>query len=157
MVCSNQISLSGPISAKYHGLLVTMYFSILSIQSTIIMPRSARDRQLQLVSVCYTRLLITVVPFSTGISCGDLPAVDNAVITYNSTTLPRPIATVATYSCNTGYALEGIEIKTCVELDDGTVEFDPQETPSCVRKSQLYWGGLNQSLLRISLLIDFCS
>ncbi len=67
-----------------------------------------------------------MLPF-TEITCDDLPALDNAVISYSSATSPRPIDTVATYQCVDGYTLEGAVTRTCGE--DGM--FDGEE-PRCV-------------------------
>ncbi len=68
----------------------------------------------------------TKYPF-TEITCADLPAVDNAVISYSSTTSPRPVDTVATYECMAGYSLEGSVTRTCQENE----LFDGEE-PRCV-------------------------
>ena len=67
-----------------------------------------------------------MLPF-TEITCDDLPALDNAVISYSSAISPRPIDTVATYQCVDGYTLEGSVTRTCGE--DGM--FDEEE-PRCV-------------------------
>ena len=56
---------------------------------------------------------------SSVITCSDLAAPSNAMISYNGgPTENRPIGTVATYSCDTGYTLNGGSTRTC--QSDGT-------------------------------------
>ena len=79
-------------------------------------------------------------PF-TEITCDDLLAVDNTVISYSSVISPRTRDTVATYKCvDGGYTLEGSATRTCGE--DGM--FDG-EKPRCVwiRKCTLLLNFLN--------------
>ncbi len=64
----------------------------------------------------------------------------NGGIDYDCGKEPFSLGTVATYSCNTGYALNGLRNKTCMKSDDGTGEFDPPQTPTCVRKSRTVLG-----------------
>ncbi len=65
-------------------------------------------------------------PF-TEITCDDLPALANAVISYSSSISPRPVDTVATYECVDGYTLESSVTRTCQEDE----MFDGEE-PRCV-------------------------
>ena len=49
-----------------------------------------------------------------GTTCFDLSVPLNGVITYSTgSTYNRPVGTMATYSCNTGYALNGGSTRTC--------------------------------------------
>ncbi len=59
----------------------------------------------------------------------------NGGIIYGGRNNPFSVGTVATYFCNSGYALNGPNSKTCVESDEGTAVFDPPQTPICDRKS----------------------
>ena len=69
--------------------------------------------------------------------CPALPDFTNGVISY-STGGPDefPDSTIATYSCNEGYFLEGEPDRTC-RVPAGTLDgtYDGEE-PYCVRKSQ---------------------
>ncbi|XP_064387505.1 uncharacterized protein LOC135335846 isoform X3 [Halichondria panicea] len=78
------------------------------------------------------------------ITCDDLPALDNAVISYSSSISPRPVNTVATYECVDGYTLEGSVTRTCQEDE----MFDGEEprcvlTPVCVELEPLVNGGID--------------
>ncbi len=48
-------------------------------------------------------------------TCPDLSIPDNGVITstYNPTTTPRAVDTMATYSCATGYQMTGLMVRMC--------------------------------------------
>ncbi len=46
--------------------------------------------------------------------CSDLPSLHNGAISYNGgSTDIRPINTIATHSCNTGYTLNGDSVRVC--------------------------------------------
>ena len=48
------------------------------------------------------------------ITCSDLAALTNVMIGYNmGASNLRPVDTVATYTCNTGYTLTGGSTRTC--------------------------------------------
>ncbi|XP_064387502.1 uncharacterized protein LOC135335845 isoform X3 [Halichondria panicea] len=64
--------------------------------------------------------------------CVELEPLVNGGIDYGGRNDPFSVGTVATYFCNTGYALvNGPDSKTCVESDEGTGVFDPPQTPTC--------------------------
>ncbi len=46
-------------------------------------------------------------------ACPDLPVPANGVITYDSTTIPRPVGSTATYTCDTDYQVTGLLVRTC--------------------------------------------
>ncbi len=46
--------------------------------------------------------------------CSDLPSLLNGAICYNGgSTDIRPLNTIATHSCNTGYTLNGDSVRVC--------------------------------------------
>ena len=47
--------------------------------------------------------------------CQDLPPLENGVIVYSSDESPRPVGTVATHRCNSGFMLVGVVNRTCEE------------------------------------------
>ena len=65
------------------------------------------------------------------ITCSDLPALTNGDIDYAGagSSDSRPVDTVATYTCNPGYTLNGYTTRTCGS--DGVWSGD---TPMCQRK-----------------------
>ena len=76
------------------------------------------------------------------IECPSLPGIANGMIVYSNTGMPNySLGTLATYSCDTGFALDftgGSETRTCIDDGDNDVEgiFSGQ-APACVRKSAL--------------------
>ncbi len=50
--------------------------------------------------------------FSTGI-CSDLPSLTNGMISYNADGGIRLVDSTATHSCDNGYALAGVSVRTC--------------------------------------------
>ncbi len=47
-------------------------------------------------------------------ACADLPSLPNSEITYSGgSTNSRPMRTIATYTCTSGYTLSGDTAKTC--------------------------------------------
>ncbi len=62
----------------------------------------------------------------------------NGVISYNADmTAPYNVGTVATYSCNAGFELVinlGSEMRTCVDVGDGSGAIFSGEAPTCERK-----------------------
>ena len=64
--------------------------------------------------------------------CAELPAITNGEIAYSSADMPRPIGTVASYTCNDGFNLDGPLSRTCVE-NAGSGMFD-MTAPTCIRK-----------------------
>ena len=90
----------------------------------------------------------------------------NGDIDYGGRNAPFSVGTVATYFCNTGYALvDGPDSKTCVESDEGTGVFDPPQTPICDRESinlsvgrlLVHYQQLRIFLLQWMLIYFFCS
>ncbi len=76
--------------------------------------------QLQLVKVSSVTLTKSALCIGTGptvappTTCSDLTNVTNGMISYNmETASPRPVGTVATYTCNPGYTLNGGSTRTC--------------------------------------------
>ncbi len=76
--------------------------------------------QLELVKV--SSVTLTWVDFNIGTgptaapptTCSDLSTSTNGMISYNMETVSlRPVGTVATYTCNTGYTLTGDTTRTC--------------------------------------------
>ncbi len=55
------------------------------------------------------------VPVSIVITCSDLPSLTNGNIDYGGAGSPdsRPVNTVATYTCVTGYTVNGDSTRTC--------------------------------------------
>ena len=64
--------------------------------------------------------------------CADLPALENGMIVYNMDGSPRPIDTVATHSCNSGFFLNGAMTRTCVLV--GSAGMFDGEAPTCDRE-----------------------
>ncbi len=57
---------------------------------------------------------LNVGPTEPPTTCPDLTAPANGMISYNmGATSPRPVDTVATYTCDTGYTLNGGTTRTC--------------------------------------------
>ncbi len=73
------------------------------------------------------------VPVPIEITCFDLPLTANGDIDYGGAGSPRPVNTVATYTCVTGYTLSGGSTRTCGS-DGAWSGF----APVCQRK----WNGL---------------
>ena len=67
-------------------------------------------------------MLTAAIPATTGppeTNCSDLSMPSNGMVSYNGgSTDSRPLYTVATYICNTGYTLSGGSIRIC--QSDGT-------------------------------------
>ncbi len=77
---------------------------------------------------------MNTVPTEPPTTCPDLTVPANGVISYNmGTTSPRPVNTVATYTCVTGYTLTGGSTRTC-----GSDGVWSGFAPVCHRK----WNGL---------------
>ncbi|XP_064387511.1 uncharacterized protein LOC135335851 isoform X2 [Halichondria panicea] len=70
--------------------------------------------------------------------CADLLAIANGDIAYSSTNMPRPIGTVASYTCNDGFNIAGPVSRTCVE-NAGSGMFD-MTAPTCIPgcKAEIY-------------------
>ncbi len=63
-------------------------------------------------------------------TCSDLTALTNGMIGYNMGTVsPKPVGTVATYTCNPGYILNGGTTRTC-----GSDGVWSESVPVCQRK-----------------------
>ncbi len=78
-------------------------------------------------------LFVEFTRLSTGI-CSDLPSLTNGMISYRDGSSDiRPVNSVATYTCDTGYTLNGNTIKTC-----GSDGVWSGSTPVCQRK----WNGM---------------
>ncbi len=69
------------------------------------------------------------------VTCSDLPLLTNGDIDYGGagSTDIRPVGTVATYTCNPGYTLNGVTTRTC-----GSGGVWSGSAPVCQRK----WNGL---------------
>ncbi len=81
---------------------------------------------------CFTFLdTVNTGPTEPPTTCPDLTVPANGMISYNmGTASPRPVNTVATYTCDTGYTLTGgITTRTCES--DGVWS---GSTPTCQRK-----------------------
>ena len=80
---------------------------------------------------------VECVPVPIVITCSDLPSLANGDIDYGGGGFPdsRQVDTVATYTCNPGYTLNGISstTRTC-----GSDEVWSGFAPTCERK----WNGL---------------
>ncbi len=65
---------------------------------------------------CFTFLdTVNTVPTEPPTTCPDLTVPANGMIDYNMGTASlRPVDTVATYTCNTGYTLNGDSTRVCV-------------------------------------------
>ncbi len=68
------------------------------------------------------------------IACSDLPSLVNGNIDYSGAESPgsRPVDTVATYTCNSGYTLNGSSTRTC--RSDGNDIVWSRSAPICQRK-----------------------
>ncbi len=77
---------------------------------------------------------MNTVPTEPPTTCPDLTLPGNGMISYNMGTFsPRPVDTVATYTCTTGYTLNGGSTRTC-----GSDGVWSGFAPDCQRK----WNGL---------------
>ena len=79
-------------------------------------------------------MYIECVPVPIVITCTDLPSLANENVDYGAGSPDsRPVDTVATYTCDTGYTLNGDSTRTCRSdrLWSGSA-------PTCQRK----WNGL---------------
>ncbi len=66
-----------------------------------------------------------VFPTTTA-TCPDLTVPANGIINYNMrTTSPRPVDTVATYTCVTGYQMTGLMVRTCTATGWRSTGDDP--------------------------------
>ncbi len=75
-------------------------------------------------------MYVECVPVPIVITCSDLILLTNGDIVYTAgSTNSRPVDTVATYTCNTGYTLNGGTTRTCES--DGVWS---GSTPTCQRK-----------------------
>ena len=73
---------------------------------------------------------IECVPVPIVITCTDLPSLTNGTINYGAgSTNSIPVDTVATYTCNPGYTLNGGSTRTCES--DGVWS---GSAPTCQRK-----------------------
>ncbi len=74
---------------------------------------------------------VECVPVPIVITCSDLPSLTNGDIDYGGagSTNSRPVNTVATYTCNPGFTLNGGSTRTC-----GSDGVWSGSTPSCQRK-----------------------
>ncbi len=68
--------------------------------------------QLVNVSVDIVECNIILI-FAVAVACPDLTLPANGVITYTSTTTPRDVGSTATYSCNPGYLMTELTVRTC--------------------------------------------
>ena len=64
---------------------------------------------------CQQDSTFTTPPTCTPIQCGEAPSTDFATIEYNDEFAPLSYMTTATYTCDDGYYLEGLETLTCME------------------------------------------
>ena len=62
--------------------------------------------------------------------CSSPVDIDNGMVTFTG----NSIGDTATYSCNSGYELEGATTTTCLEVDPDSAQFSP-EPPVCMRES----------------------
>ena len=78
-------------------------------------------------------LIQDIFMFHTVIMCSALSSISNGVITYNpDTSSPYDFGTTATHTCNTGFFLEGAQLRTCEE--DGSLTTSGRwsaTTPAC--------------------------
>ena len=61
--------------------------------------------------------------------CSDPAVVDNGTVTFTG----NFIGGTATYSCNSGFELDGGATTTCTAVDENSAEFSPQP-PVCRRE-----------------------
>ena len=61
--------------------------------------------------------------------CSDPAVVDNGTVTFTG----NSIGDTATYSCNSGFELDGAVTTTCTAVDENSAEFSPQP-PVCRRE-----------------------
>ena len=55
-----------------------------------------------------------ITTFAVAVICPDLPVPTNgAPFVYSDTTIPRAEGSTATYTCNTGYQVTGLMMRTC--------------------------------------------
>ncbi len=99
---------------------------------------SGARQQLQCVRVrndwMCNNVYVECVPVPIVITCSDLPTLTNGIIVYSAGSPDsRPVDTVATHTCDTGYTLSGDTIRTC-ESDGSWSGF----ASTCQRK----WNGL---------------
>ncbi len=84
----------------------------------------------------YNNVYVECVPVPIVITCSDLPSLTNGIIDYSGagSTDSRPVGTVATHTCDTGYAIiDGSTTRTC-----GSDGVWSGLAPTCQRK----WNGL---------------
>ena len=97
--------------------------------------------QLQLVKVSFCgSYTVCISCIDTGptaappVTCSDLTNPTNGMIGYNiEAASPRPVDTVATYTCVTGYTLNGNTMRTC--MSDGVWS---GSAPVCQRKWNIF-------------------
>ena len=103
--------------------------------------------------VCQRKLssinFVFVCIYSHAVICSDLPPLPNGAISYNGgSTDNRPINTIATHSCNTGYTHTGDSVRLC--QNDRTWS---GSTPTCQGEDNQNSPATEYS---ISLLTVFC-
>ncbi len=82
--------------------------------------------------------MISYLP-STVINCVSLPSLTNGMIVY-SPDLSEPFSygTLATFSCNDGFQLDGSNLRTCTGDDSVTIGSWGDPSPACVREWLLH-------------------
>ncbi len=101
---------------------------------------SGAQQQLQCVRVrndwMCNNVYVECVPVPIVITCSDLPSLANGIINYGGagSTDSRPVNTVATYTCDTGYTLNGGSTRTC-----GSDGVWSGLAPTCQRKIYTVW------------------
>ena len=63
------------------------------------------------------------------IDCGDLENPPNGVVQVSNTTF----GAAATYDCNVGFILEGVDVRFCIETGEWS-----DEEPVCARKYDIF-------------------
>ena len=61
--------------------------------------------------------------------CADPPEITNGRVTFTG----NSVGDTATYTCDSGFELIGVETTTCTQVDDTTIVFIP-DPPSCRRE-----------------------
>ena len=121
------------IVSFYRLILNTIFSGLLRLCSRVIQPSHYESTELLIGQ--FTTLHSYVVFYCTAIVCPGLSAIVDGSISYDPAgTAPFSYNTVATYSCNPGFSLQGSPTRTCT--GDGTSVdgmFDGT-APSCARK-----------------------
>jgi len=74
----------------------------------------------------YCNDIIVTSSFILAEGCPTL-TITNGMVTYDPTETPPLVGATATYSCNSGYILDGNAMRTCEDVNNGTwTGMDPQ-------------------------------